>query len=86
MLEATCKEHPSTVLGGMLSGLRASGQIDDYFDSKKREEEDTAIITRERAKIEYRKLFKLILMKFNLPEDILVIFFFFVLKFLGGID
>jgi hypothetical protein len=73
--EATCRNHPSTVLGGLLSGFRASGQIDDYFDSrvdsKKRKRESDVVISRERAKIEYTKLFSLLLQKRDLDLDML---------------
>eukprot|EP01080_Neovahlkampfia_damariscottae_P012157 gene12157-5647_t len=69
--EATCKEHPSTVLGGLLSGFRAAGQIDDFFENKKREEEETVVISRDRSKIEYQKLFTLILEKYGVNGDVL---------------
>jgi hypothetical protein len=73
--EATCRNHPSTVLGGLLSGFRAAGQIDDYFDSrvdsKKRKREYDVIISRERSKIEYTKLFSLLLQKRDLDMDML---------------
>jgi hypothetical protein len=63
------------VLGGLLSGFRASGQIDDYFDSrvdsKKRKRESDVVISRERAKIEYTKLFSLLLQKRDLDLDML---------------
>jgi len=34
--EATCKEHPATVLGALISGLRTAGSVDEFISNKKR--------------------------------------------------
>lgn len=49
--EATCKDHPSTVLGALISGLRCAGSIEELVTNKKRKRDmyPNCIVSLEKA-------------------------------------